>query len=1658
MIRIDMLESDSSLEGVSEQLHQNSFSESTDSSLFQDGQMLAEVYNDYLQFIVAMLTLHVAIILLCRVCQQLLCIFKQLYCPLPIQTSRSTTSKVDDLVNLREDEDFMAKITLKRLIGGLAILLIQYSLIYCLQYLLIAGIASMLNCSSAAVCIQDILAKDRLDSPHMIDASIRHIPGLQSNTSLNGRILTELTPLDVIQVRGSYSLDPNSYGTSYDLYTAPSGKAVQICDNTRLTSLDISYLATPVAIEVKDEGSCSNGPFSSDGLQDIERYGNQFRLHNLLDYQVVSTIDIIGDLVNDKTNRPVLSSDGQNIYYMTFDGSTNCTSLYSAGVYSGEVHQLNLFNIGPLLPKFLKMSADGKIQFTGFNDQFESQFFIHRISDDGGSVEYLGYYSTLTPMGYFDLSIDETMLFLIGIGIGRLETIDVSNLQAPTLISGFSWSGNQDVAAINSMSVSKDNKVLALATTESKVYIFDMTDLQDIVFYKSSLAGNIVSILENNKDLVVLDETTKTLQLGTIYMRSKLVQQDDTLKKPNIFVSSITTQGDASAVILSPDKHTAFVASSQGLEIFTIDDENNLLPERVVSFNEAVTELIASRDGGTIFLVTSQNLIIINATNDYTEISRFSTNDYYNMTISSDNKTLVLFHSYADRLINGLVDITQLDNLIPVSVFYFSQCSNWQLANGYAISIYNKSIVVSSLSDTSVITVCSLPNVPSLSWISTAISSDAKTLYAVGYTNEDDNNKTSYLYIFNTSDLLNSKILGSVELYLPYLEDDTSTFISVTTDLSLAYIPVKKSLYILNVINSSAPYILNFIEDLGNFESINSLAASSNSSYAIALVTSQGHLGLIDLSIYNTLYTPVKTFFVGNKSEMTFIPIHKIYADQYRSIDSALKLVKATSYAYISNMKSIKKSYSALPGWIYFDKENSVLVVQPNSPDSVSSRQLYLAASTQIFETYFDITMFPTPEYLMFILFSLGYLDTENYITSMFNPTQSLKLPSPYDTLEKDIHEIMSSCYYEAVLDVEVNATLQYILTPSFQLTTPSQFALIIKMTLYTSSFDEPQQSVSPCRFVKNLDYGIKPSFDDKNATMYIEGPSYDINQLLKILMIDLEGVQSCDASLSINDYMNPILNQTIPNISDYLNNNLAPAQNSEIQPIQDEVSNIILYTDSYFTFLFDQKRFNDTHLQFAIQEVPWLTLNWPSISGTPPNQFWPSKEVLVKLIVFNEYKSTPLQVTFKVRWGLSTFFTNALKLAGALGSYIYFYLLLNILCQKRYRYPKDLYLKIDTVIPPAQILPIACIVKEAKESRLIIKQLQKAVAKSLNRRSISRAELTNYFVDSSDQQISTFLLANTVQEVIVHSTKAQHSRGKHYNYRQSIRGDLVNQLILNEFSLRQLEQPAEKKTKQIFQELKDHWLLLVMYEEGQPRWKLCIDEPSFEQELQKKQSCRNQKAKSVREKQEISKRGVELANRRDNIDERGLVMLTDDKIFAMQPNEPSSSNLEKSLITDKDGTNSIDSSRIALEDLNKTNRDQNSSKGTQINLGLLKNAILAHAYKQQHLNYHVSELAITVKKRRKNIWWLPMFIARFMKLDLRTIDSAMRENMGYGIRCNIKNDIIYFSGDVDETFEGGNLVVQISKRRRIVRELWFYGIEKSTDTESLLNENTLPL
>jgi len=346
--------------------------------------------------------------------------------------------------------------------------------------------------------------------------------------------------------------------------------------------------------------------------------------------------------------------------------------------------------------------------------------------------------------------------------------------------------------------------------------------------------------------------------------------------------------------------------------------------------------------------------------------------------------------------------------------------------------------------------------------------------------------------------------------------------------------------------------------------------------------------------------------------------------------------------------------------------------------------------------------------------------------------------------------------------------------------------------------------------FVSKPYASLLPIIKEGKSKLDIEGTLKEINSAIQSLVVDFSGEgRSCDAMITVSDGLNPIWMIEVSDFSRYVKENTAPMLNL---PVQDQIDSADVYTGQYFAISLKDETFIDYHwnasLSYKIEMVnhkeplpDWLSLSELTLKGTPPEEIL-GREIDLILIAKNEFKE--YRVGFKLNVKISS--TFLFKLLLRLSPYILTIVgvlvslnkIFNIFGTKWYQHLKEYQIGVGEEISSEVVFPISFIEHELKHSKLILKRL------------LSDGNEWRNFLDQSGA-LEKQKLIDAVHEVISAIPNEERQKIKHQS--------LIEQIIVNKFTMMLVNSNKGTKTKELFEELKLECLDVVEYHDDSGRF-----------------------------------------------------------------------------------------------------------------------------------------------------------------------------------------------------------------------------------------------
>ena len=1415
-----------------------------------------------------------------------------------------------------------------------------------------------------------------------------------------------------------------------DVMLSSDEKIVYITNFHRILPIDISNIASPIAIfksMVKIDDNISNLRF----LPDAKAVFYLETEHSVVIKYISNPYCSIQLKSEDRLYSPyegktlaTFSSDSKSGFFSF--GGPDSSGLYYFNLSSSTITRLlNSTSIRP--KKALQQSRHGKTLFIASNDEEDdtdcqnSTLTICNISDPvmTSVIVKIQINGTLQS---FKLTSDNKWLYIL-----RKTNID-------SFIEIFDISMLTNITLIASVTIGKDCANTVLSPDENILFVVDRT--QDTSFVVDVLNPKKPKVYTSNLFIKISGMTVSShLQLGFARSKDYLIiakfLSNIELKTfqfipQRLDITTIRMNETVNYISSCSNGKTLTITLKNGIETFHISEGANLVHQDFFPINADIDFSEVSLDGKVGFAATRSDILILDMIKKevvHRIRLRLPFADPQQIVILPDNQTLLYLDS-ALRIFN----ISDLKSTAEPTVL-LSNVSSFATNGEVILTEWAQTLSIYKNISSHYRPILLDSTKLDFTYETMTLSADGKVAllsvmecdYFFSLIIMDLSNMTTFKHLSRLS-------INDIAKLVPAISSDSNTLFLQTSD----------KVIIFDISNKTSPEFLGIPPlDITQF----SLLHSTRGIFPMYVLDDKSQLNIVDVKHKYTMYMQNRSFGLGEITTADLVVLKENEFGNYNCMDQSYKFARVslynTSFRFASAESIVK--YPLLPDWIIPDIANEVLFLDPLSQKDIGLYNLYSSVSTQLLTSDFK-KLVDNPRDLLWDLLTIGYIDSDGYLTDIFDPRRTLILPSRYDQhLELAIRRILIDHYFEMVTPISVHSSLSLSSNSTYiQINSPSQFSIRVTITLFKTE-DDNQKATQRCRFLNNHSSIIIPVIKDNSSVLTLEGPLFEVNIALSQIIIDNDTTLSCPGNIQVKDGLNPTFERPINDLLNYFSVNPQPRFNHNFS-LQTEIDRSLVLANSYFTIPLNESMFEGKDLQYALHHDPsvdWITLNGLSLSGNPGEppwyHIWPSKYDF-EIEFRNEFKSETCSFTLTVYPSVECIMKLIIQIFTLIGLYIYLPRISNILLRKQYRCPKDFSLKSGEDIAEQGIFPIVYMKKESNESRFIIKELKKIVAKRSGLESVSKAQFAQYFIDRNTQKIDEENLFKLIDETI---RKLPNTMNKAEQYIQDnkSRTALINQLVLNQIVRDLLSLKKEKYTKQAYKKIEGNWINLVRNNQTY-LWQFSVDQQRLKMELETIgidfKDFDDNESPQVSYKNGL-KRNTNLIIRNN------YAGLHQSGLFG-QPNL--TENLNNRIPFDKVSLN------MEVEDKMGTN-NKRSQKNLNLNIDLLSRAIVARAFEQHHLNIDRITVFVVVKEKIDKMWCIFAVIWQLFKWNLYPVHLNYGE-IGYGLEYktthkdengSTMDNILLFKGIANSNIKGKTIVVQITnKRGRILREIWIYG------------------
>jgi len=1403
--------------------------------------------------------------------------------------------------------------------------------------------------------------------------------------------------LSIGKVLSSINIDPTSIILSKDKRYAFSMSHYY----GTLKVIDITNLKSPIVVNSITLLKSQESRFKYGALL-LSEDGNTLFISNILNFQIVNVQDprspvLLGKFRDGKVLNDAYYRTYPSLYKTSMVVSKDLNALYVAGMNT------QFFNISNFTePKLVNATTNTQILVSNYIEadpyrqllfKAEGNLSVHSFGDSGNSrvmepsIPLTGGGSTSS----FILSKDKKTLFVVSRQANNtlyFEKFDISLINEiksihSTVLPVISYENPVIIA----LSPCENYIFLSLRETLEKdltLRVYDISQKKAQMTRRSLVKSTSSMVFSSDNRILIAatDKSFKIIELFTDFPNKR------TFSLSANSLVNVLGEGFMNTLVLSPDQNTLFMCGGSRYNAkgaFQIIDVSNQYYPKIVSTYSAkqnsFTNLHYSTGAfgifGLIYLQTPDGFTFLDISDQSSPsfVGKYSLPESLDKLLDSvilkgKSMGLTLQGHMQDIIFNSTIKFLHFHDYSDVEEIWSYPLpladNNWMMKLSHdekTLYVMQRILLIFDLGSGNTISLRGTYHLSSDSEkqqrvLSSALSKDDNTLFL----KVEDDNSIFKLKIYDVHSNKNPPVWIS-EISLPLSVSGCTDEIALSPDSKRVYLAQLGSLLVIDVSDISSPTIIGIHKSFGlTSDHIDAfrIAEDEKSAY---LVNFKGEVDIIRLEPSYSLFIKQENFKLGEKYSVDTRLLRlngtagyqPVSANDYKPLKVSLLDIQA-----IETENPTRLTVSSLPYWINYDRENLLFNLEPKTEGDLGTYTVCTTFSTKLSVDTFNQILFlsnvTTPQELVITLVALGYLDNRLFLTSEYGSLDDFLLPQQYQRIKDDVHYVLSQYHIETCTEFDITRSLEFKADSAEGLSIETPTTDYIKVEI---------KLTGKAKFLSLQDTHVQWLIGDERSRLTIEGSAKDVNLALKDVVVNFEKNDQVvdNATLTINDWLNPPLIKSIDDIARFFVNNKEPLVNP-LKNIQSQIDSIQISTGQYFTLTLDEETFSDPNNQPLTYQLTtedstlpsWLSFNNLVLRGTPPEEFF-GREVPLVLTAKNEYKNATATFTLHIRispmYAIKLLMRFSPYILTVVGFWIFANKIYNILGKRRYKHTKEFYVEAGKEISPKVVFPIALIAEEKLESEALMDYLKEYMKKKSGK-SLNNEGLVRCFIEDG-RQLNKEKLLKALEESVMVAQEKNSKKMKFNLYLSEDEGDrfAVTRLILNQMILWQLNLKEEKSTLACFRRIKENWSEIVEF---------------------------------IEEKYEINQK----------------------KFETVVEGKSSHSGLEVRLLG-----------------------------GEDLNVKLLKDAILAHAFENQSLDVSAINIRISgMQKISEN------YLRRFFRLDLESIDFSSKGKLGYGIDYEISNEMLIFLGTPEKRFKGKTMMVQImNKKQKILKEISVHGV-----------------
>ena len=218
-------------------------------------------------------------------------------------------------------------------------------------------------------------------------------------------------------------------------------------------------------------------------------------------------------------------------------------------------------------------------------------------------------------------------------------------------------------------------------------------------------------------------------------------------------------------------------------------------------------------------------------------------------------------------------------------------------------------------------------------------------------------------------------------------------------------------------------------------------------------------------------------------------------------------------------------------------------------------------------------------------LMTMGYIDNRYFSTSRLTSLNEFTISRQYLANKTLIYNILKNYYFEPCTGFELIPSLKISFSDMKKISIQTPSSNSIKLDVKLGK----NQSHFSGQFLLQSYKDLQSKILENSSRLILEGNLREIEFALERLVVDIqESKPSCDGKIIVTDYLNPQVTHEVHNLCDYFMSNQAPEENQKMT-VQSQIDSKSIATGQSFMILLHEKTFTDRFSGQLTYELVYL-------------------------------------------------------------------------------------------------------------------------------------------------------------------------------------------------------------------------------------------------------------------------------------------------------------------------------------------------------------------------------------------------------------------------------------------------------------------------------------